>query len=252
VTVGAVTDQIELSEVFRQLVGVNSVELKMTVPSEQRVALRSLRLDPLRGRLREVCFVDTPDLRLFRQGLVVRARRTKDMADDTVVKLRPALPGDLPPALRESRDLKLEMDVTRDGYVISASLKGRPRSGAVREVMLGQRPPERVFTKLQRAFLADRLADPIAWDELVVLGSIVVVVLKWVPDGLQQRLTVEQWHFPGQVPLVELSTKARPDDVIGIYGEVSDFLGRHGLRAAGEQEPKTRRALEFLSRGVGP
>ena len=38
---------------------------------------------------------DTPDLRLNKQGVVVRARRVQGRGDDTVVKLRPIVPGEL-------------------------------------------------------------------------------------------------------------------------------------------------------------
>jgi hypothetical protein len=43
-----------------------------------------------------VFFFDTPDLRLNKQGVVVRARRVQGRGDDTVVKLRPIVPGELP------------------------------------------------------------------------------------------------------------------------------------------------------------
>jgi hypothetical protein len=56
------------------------------------MAVSGLELDAMRGRLREVFFFDTPDLTLYRNGLVTRARRTQGDDDDTVVKLRPAEP----------------------------------------------------------------------------------------------------------------------------------------------------------------
>ena len=71
---------------------------------------------------------------------------------------------------------------------------------------------------------------------------------KTIHRDLKQRLTIEQWHFPGYVPLVEMSTKTVPADVVQVYGEVRQFLQRYGLSANGEQEAKTRRALEFLSK----
>ena len=65
--------QPDVGEIFRQLVGVGSVELKMNVPSDQRKALGALRMDTLKGRIREVTFFDTKDLALYRSGVVVRA-----------------------------------------------------------------------------------------------------------------------------------------------------------------------------------
>lgn len=247
-----VLDRDQLLAIFRQLSAVGSVELKMNVPGEQRMALRELRLDTLQGRIREVLFFDSPDLALFRTGVIVRARRTQGSDDDTVVKLRPALPGDLPPAVRDSSSLKIEMDVTRDSYTVSASLRGKRPTGTVREVTFGDRPIDRLMTKEQRAFLAERFPEGVGWGDLVPLGPIFVVVLKFVPDGFSQKMTIEQWHYPGQVPLVELSTKAAPLDVLRVHGEAIELLRRHGLRATGEQEPKTRKALEFFARHLPP
>ena len=118
----------------------------------------------------------------------------------------------------------------------------------VREVVTGGRPLEKLFTKEQRAFFADHAPAGVGWEDLVPLGPVLVVVLKWVPDGLTNRTTIEQWHYPGQVPLVELSTKASPQNVLKVYADTTKFVAGHGLSAAGEQEPKTRKALEFFTR----
>ena len=243
-------DRDELLATFRQLSAVGTVELKMNVPGEQRMALRELRLDPLQGRIREVLFFDSPNLSLFRSGVIVRARRTQGSDDDAVVKLRPALPTELPPAVRDSPNLKIEMDVTRDSYTVSASLKSKRRTGTVQEVTFGDRPIDRLLTKEQRTFLAEHFPKGVGWGNLVPLGPIFVVVLKFVPAGFSQKMTIEQWHYPGQVPLVELSTKAAPLDVLRVHGEATELLRRHGLKATGEQEPKTRKALQFFARDL--
>jgi hypothetical protein len=235
-------------EMLGRLAEVPSVELKMNIPADQRMAVSGLELDAMRARLREVFFFDTPDLTLYRNGLVTRARRTQGDDDDTVVKLRPAEPATLPPAVRDSKNLKVEMDVTRGAYVVSASLKGVRRAGAVREAVLGDRPLERLFTKEQRAFFADHAPPGVTWNDLVPLGPVLVVVLKWVPKGFPNKTTIEQWHYPGQVPLVELSTKATPQNVLEVYAGAVKFVQGHGLSATGPQEPKTRKALEFFAR----
>jgi hypothetical protein len=235
-------------EMLGRLAEVPSVELKMNVPADQRLALSGLKLDAMRGRLREVYFFDTPDLTLYRNGLVTRARRTQGDDDDTAVKLRPAEPAELPPAVRDSPNLKVEMDVTRGAYVVSASLKGVRKVGAVRRVVTGDRPLERLFTKEQRAFFADHAPPGVGWDDLVPLGPVLVVLLKWVPKDFPNKTTVEQWHYPGQVPLVEVSTKATPQTVLEVYAGAVKLMQRNGLSATGPQEPKTRKALEFFAR----
>jgi hypothetical protein len=235
-------------EMLGRLAEVPSVELKMNIPADQRLALSGLGFDAMRGRLREVVFFDTPDLTLYRNGLVTRARRTQGDDDDTVVKLRPAEPAKLPRAVRESPNLKVEMDVTRGAYVVSASLKGARKAGVVRQALSGDRPLERLFTKEQRAFFSDHAPPGVGWNDLVPLGPVLVVLLKWVPKGLPNKTTIEQWHYPGQVPLVELSTKATPQNVLEVYAGAAKFMQGHGLSATGPQEPKTRKALEFFAR----
>src|SRR5947209_18222406 len=57
-----IAERKDLREILTKLADVGSVELKMNVPPDQRMSLRSLHLDPLKGKLREVVFFDTPDL----------------------------------------------------------------------------------------------------------------------------------------------------------------------------------------------
>ena len=85
----------QLLEMLREMSEVASVELKMTVPAEQRLAIEGLKVDFLQGRIREVYFFDTPELGLFHAGVVARARRTQGAPDDSVVKLRPVRVGEL-------------------------------------------------------------------------------------------------------------------------------------------------------------
>ena len=74
----------------------DSVELKLTVPDSQRRSIvAALGMDPLDAQIRQVFFFDTPDLRLDKHGVVVRARRVQGRGDVTVVKLRPIVPGEL-------------------------------------------------------------------------------------------------------------------------------------------------------------
>ena len=102
-----------------------AVPLKLTIPLEhQRAAFLALGLDPLDGQIRLVHFFETPELALQDAGVVVRARRVQGKGDDSVVKLRPCVPTDLPKEVRKSENLKVEMDITSQSHVVSASLKG--------------------------------------------------------------------------------------------------------------------------------
>jgi hypothetical protein len=244
-----VVERDERLTMLDQLVGVPSVELKMNVPADQRMRLSGMRLDAMDGILREVFFFDTPDLTLFRNGLVVRARRTQAADDDTVVKLRPAVPDQLPRKVRTSKNLKIEMDVTRSSYVVSASIKGTRRPGLVRKTVTEDKGPlDKLFTKEQRAFFADHVPEGVSWDDMVPLGPVLVVKLKFIPKGMPSKAVVEQWHYPGEVPLVEMSTKATPQSLVEVATSWRKYIRERGLTASGPQEPKTRKALEFYAR----
>jgi hypothetical protein len=236
----------QLLELVEKSAGMDSIELKMSVPDEQRMALADIGIDPMGAQIRQVFFFDTPALDLFKAGVVLRARRNQGEDDDTVVKLRPMDPAAVPKRVRISANFKLEMDVTRGGYVISGSMKGERAAGTVKEALSGERTIEKLFTKEQRAFFEEFAADCPGWSDVTALGPINVIKLKFAAPGLSKELTVEQWHYPGQIPSVELSTKTAPRDALGLAAEARRYLREHGLSAAGAQEPKTRKALEFL------
>jgi len=104
----------------------DSVELKLTVPeAAHRSTAEALGMDPLDAQIRQVYFFDTRDLLLLGSGVVARARRVQGRADDSVVKLRPVNPADLPGELRASKSMVVEIDATPEGYVCSATLKAK-------------------------------------------------------------------------------------------------------------------------------
>jgi hypothetical protein len=144
----------QLKEVLALTSHADSVELKLTVPdSEHRSTVAALGMDPLDAQVRQVFFFDTPDLRLNRQGVVVRARRVQGRGDDTVVKLRPIVPDELPASVRKAKTMVVEVDAMPGGYVCSASFKGALGPGdAVKRVAAGDRAVRKLFSKQQRAF----------------------------------------------------------------------------------------------------
>src|SRR6476619_3845606 len=115
----------------------DSVELKLTVPeSDQRSAVQALDMDPLDAEIRQVFFFDTPDLALYDAGVVARARRVQRKGDDSVVKLRPVVPAELPASVRKLPGFGVEVDAMPGGFVCSASMKGAP-SRDVRGALAG-------------------------------------------------------------------------------------------------------------------
>jgi len=70
IVASGVSDQ-QLQGLFEAIGGADSVEMKLTVPiSDRSRAGAALGADPLDGQIRQVYFLDTPDLTLNAQGLV--------------------------------------------------------------------------------------------------------------------------------------------------------------------------------------
>ena len=203
-------------------------------------------MDPLDGQVRQVFFLDTPELALFEQGVVARARRVQGKGDDSVVKLRPVVPAELPADLRKSPGFGVEVDAMPGGYVCSASMKGKPKAD-VRATISGGEPLRKLFSKPQRAFYADHAPDGVGLDDLSVLGPIFVLKLKFSPKQLDRRLVAELWLYPDGSRVLELSTKCVPSEAFQVAAETRAFLADCGIEATGEQQPKTRKALDFFS-----
>ena len=226
----------------------DSVELKLTVPEhDQRSTVHALGMDPVEAQIRQVFFFDTPDLALDAAGVVVRARRVQGKGDDSVVKLRPVVPAELPGKLRRSPAFGVEVDAMPGGFVCSGSLKHALGPGVVKVALAEGRPLRKLFSKEQRAFFATHAPEGVGLDDLTVLGPIFVLKLKFSPAGLGRRLVAEMWLYPDDSRILELSTRCAPGEAFQTAAESRAFLVEHGVDLSGEQETKTRRALEFFS-----
>jgi hypothetical protein len=238
----------DLERLLPLIKGADSVELKLTVPdSEQRATVTALGMDPLDAQIRQVYFFDTPDLALNKHGVVVRARRVQQRGDDSVVKLRPVVPGELPAGLRASKNLVVEVDAMPGGYVCSASLKGTPKAGTVRAVAARDQLIRKLFSKEQQAFYAAHAPGGLGLDDLTILGPINLMKLKFSPGDFGRRLVAELWLYPDGSRILELSTKCAPTEAFQVAVETRAFLTKQGVDLSGEQHTKTKTALEFFS-----
>jgi hypothetical protein len=240
------------AEQIQELLGLikdsDSVELKFTVPeSDQITTARALALDPLDAQIRQVFFFDTPDLALDQQGVVARARRVQGKGDDSVVKLRPVVPSDLPADLRRSAAFRVEVDALPGGFVCSATMKGTPKD--VRGTLTAGGPLRKLFSKEQRAFYAAHV-DGIDLDGLLILGPIFVLKLRLTPEELGRRLVAEMWIYPDGSRILELSTRCETSEAFQAAAELRAFLGTRGVEISGEQETKTRKALAYFAQNL--
>ncbi len=242
-------DDTQLSEMLELIGGADSVELKLTVPElGQRSAIRALELDPLDAQIRQVFFFDTPKLSLDRKGVVVRARRVQGKGNDSVVKLRPVVPGDLPKSLRQSKDFVVEVDAMPGGFVCSGSFKRKLPPEAVARVVQGKSKLRKLFSPEQREFFATHAPATAELDDLALLGPIFVLKLPFVPEGFGRKLVAELWLYPDGSRILELSTKCKPTEAFQVAAEARAFLTERGVDLGGEQQTKTKTALRFFAR----
>ena len=238
----------QLREVLRLTSGADSVELKLTVPDEhRRSTVVALGMDPLDAYLRQVVFFDTPDLQLEQAGLVVRARRSQGRPDDSVVKLRPVEPDSLDEELRSVESFGVEVDAMPGGFVCSASYKGSVKAGRVKEVMAGKRRVGKLFSRGQREFYEAHAPGGVGLDDLSVLGPINLLKLKYKPDDAPGKLVAELWMYPDGSHILELSTKCAPERAFQVAAELRAYLGGRGVDLTGEQQTKTRTALDYFA-----
>jgi hypothetical protein len=246
-TVASTLSDAQLRELLDLMGDVDRVELKTTVPESAHFeAAKALGIDPLDGRLRQVYFFDTPDLELNSGGLVLRARRIQGGRGDSVVKLRPVVPRELPESLRKGPGFTVELDAMPGAFVCSGTLKRKAGNAEVHEVVSGAGGIEELFSAGQRS-LVEAQTRPGVFGDLIVLGPILVVKAGFAPDGLDRRMVAELWLYPDGSRLLELSTKCDPRDAFHAAAEARAFLSGRGFDLSGEQETKTRKALTFFA-----
>jgi hypothetical protein len=241
------TDE-QLVEILDLLRSVDSVELKLTVPSsELRNTVANLGIDPVEAQPRQVYFFDTPDLALDKAGLVARARRIQGGRGDTVVKLRPVQPDDLPDEIRHSASFNVELDVLPGGFVCSGSMKGRTTAAEVKDAVGGALPLRKLFTKEQRQFYRKHAPAGLELDALVPLGPTFVLKASVEPLILERRVVAELWLYPDGSRIFELPTKSLPNEAFHVAAESRAYLIGNGITLGAAQQTKTRTALEFFS-----
>jgi hypothetical protein len=240
----------QLGRLLSVLKGADSVELKLTVPEgHYRSAAAALGMDPLQSQVRQVFFFDTPELTLESAGVVVRARRIQGKGGDSVVKLRPVVPDQLPAGLRKSPNLVVEVDAMPGGsYVCSAALKSAGGIDDAREVAHGTRPIRKLFSKEQRAFYAEHAPEGVGLDDLSVLGPITLLKLKFSLAEYGRPVVAELWFYPDGSRILELSTKCPPSQAFQAAAEGRLLLTGRGIDLTGDQQTKTKTALRYFSR----
>ena len=192
-------------------------------------------------------FFDNQELALFDGGVVLRARVTRDAADDSTVKLRPVVPADIDRRWRETDGFEIELDMVGDTPVCSAKLEAKQRRDEIDNVAAGDRALRTLFSEDQERLIGDYAPIGISWHELSVLGPVDVRKWELEPAGFPHEVTVEEWVLPDESDLVELSIKVPPDEAVDAGMAFRALLADRGLDPSGDQQAKTRTVLQFFT-----
>ena len=143
----------------------------------------------------------------------------------------------------------VEVDAMPGGYVCSATYKCAAPPMPVRD-----RHPWRgtAAQALQQApagrSSAEHAPEGISLDDLHVLGPIFVLKLRFFPaDYTRGKIVAELWLYPDGSRILELSTKCAPADALATALDIRAYLKRQGVDLGGDQQTKTKTALEFFA-----
>lgn len=215
------------------------VELKLLVGGRSGRSLGRGSGNPA-GR---VYFLDTPDLALYRHGVIVRFRDRPHRRDDVVVKLRPVVPGRVPRWLRGADRFRMEVDALPGRAVCSGAFKERLGPHQVSRAVSRGRPLTGLLSAAQRRLLNRYAPAGVRLGDLTVFGPIDVQRHGVRLRGLDRGLTVERWCYPDGSSLWELSTRCPVDEAAAVAGRVSTALRAYGIAPAAHQRTKTEMAL---------
>ncbi|MEV5598664.1 hypothetical protein [Streptomyces sp. NPDC052496] len=241
---------------------LDAVELKVTFSGARaEVAAKALAPDD-GGVWCQVFFCEGPrhrhpgELPLLEAGVILRLRSRQGRKGDATVKLRPCRRARVPAHWLDfhqdgDEEFRLESDWAGERQVLAAALTGTRDRRDIDEVTAGHRPLHTAFSRTQERFLDDCADLAVDFGQLTVHGP--VRAQRW--RGVRRRhheLTVERWSLAPRTgpPLdwLEVSERVEPEGAEVVRASLLALLRQLGLEPDLEQESKTRRVLEALTR----
>lgn len=233
--------------VAKELAGVDTVEIKATIPEHQvQQALERYHIK-LGNEERYIYFFDTPELDLFEAGVIGRVRRVIGQPHDSTVKFRPIEPGSVPEVCRQFKGFKIEADSGENAVVKSASLTMPVKKGLIKRVAAGAKTFDALFTEEQRTFLLLLASRKLDLMRIEMMGPIQVWKWKKVDPGLPWPLTGELWRREDESRILEVSIKVPVAQAPAARAGFMAFLAEAGAQRDDAQQAKTRWALEFFA-----
>jgi hypothetical protein len=231
----------------RIMAGAGGVEIKAIIPQKQVEAALRIYGISLNDSERYIYFFDTPDLELFEQGIIARARRNVGDAHDSTIKFRPVDPDAVPALWRKYSGFKIEADSSEKGVVKSASLTMPVAKGQIKRVAAGKDPIRSLFGEEQLLFLLSMANKKIDYSKVVVMGPMRAWRWKYNHPGLPWPISGELWQRDDGTRLFEVSIKAPVVQAAAATAGFMAFLAEVGAERDDGQQAKTRWALEHAA-----
>jgi hypothetical protein len=234
-------------QVARTVAGTEGVEIKATIPESQvdlALQLYGLSLD---DNERYIYFFDTPELDLFTQGIIARARRIVGAAHDSTIKFRPIDPDSVPALWRKYSGFKIEADASHKGVVKSASLTMPVAKGHIKRVAAGNESVASLFSEEQLLFLLSMANRKIDYTKVIVMGPVRAWRWKYLDPGLPWSITGELWRRSDGERLFEVSIKVPVVQAAAATAGFMAFLAEVGAEREEGQQAKTRWAIEHAA-----
>ncbi|MFI8997697.1 hypothetical protein [Streptomyces sp. NPDC053542] len=264
---------------------LDSVEIKVTFSAARAAAAAEALAPGDGGTRRRVHFCELPSgsgesgaLPLLDGGVILRLRAESDRhgagrhdggdrhgdgdqrgdgerrgGGDSTVKLRPCRRARIGPRwLRFRKDgpdeLRIESDWSTENEVLAASLTTDCGRSTVDAVTSGARPPLTAFSRRQQEFLAECADVAVDFRALRVLGPVHAV--RWRGVRLSHHeLALEHWALDAHgLEWFEVSERVDPEGAEVVQASLHTLVRSLGLEPDLEQETKTRRVLEALTR----
>jgi hypothetical protein len=216
-----------------------SAEVKLLLsPMEAQSARSTLNFKKVMAGF--VYFFDTDSLDLLAKGVILRFRQGVD--SDLTIKLRPATGKRFFATSGDHEAFKCEEDFTGNGAILSYS---------IRRKYTAEQLPEtggditRLLSQGQKKLLKEAQIS-IDWSHVKRVVQIKSTTWETRDQAQVRKLTLEAWEWPDG-KLLEISTRARPDDGPPTYAELQKLANEKGLSLSSIQRSKTSIVLESVT-----
>jgi len=233
------------------------VLLRFTVTDQQqRQAFATLGPHPLAVDVRQVAFFDTPDLALWRSGIVASARRIQHGPAEISVRVRAAEPGAVVPGAAWSTSVEVDVDGTDAALTCVCSADAGAADGRVKALLTGRLRLVEVLDDMQRR-VWDRCVPPgLRPADLRVLGPVHVLSRRYFPGWYRRTLAAETWLLPGHAPVLDLAVHTTPAAACRLAVSTQRALTSRGVRLHALPRTAPRSVFAALAaasrRGEGP